>query len=73
MVAVGVRLKASGRELAVVPLRRDDWHGEWNHAVLPAAASPHPDGIGKLALSIGPAVVRVVGGGADRGRPSPTN
>jgi hypothetical protein len=31
-------VKVSDRELAGVPLRRHDWHGEWNDAVLPAAA-----------------------------------
>jgi len=31
-------VKVSDRELAAVPLRRHDWHGEWNDAVLPAAA-----------------------------------
>ena len=33
---LGVRV--SDRELAAVPLRRHDWHGEWNYTVLPAAA-----------------------------------
>ncbi|HZD02090.1 MAG TPA: hypothetical protein VFA46_18445 [Actinomycetes bacterium] len=32
----GVRV--SYRELAAVPLQRHDWHGEWNHTVLPSAA-----------------------------------
>ena len=31
-------VKVSDRELAAVPLRRHDWHGEWNYSVLPAAA-----------------------------------
>jgi hypothetical protein len=31
-------VKVSDRELAAVPLRRHDWHGEWNYAVLPIAA-----------------------------------
>ena len=31
-------VKVSDRELAAVPLRRHDWHGEWNYTVLPAAA-----------------------------------
>jgi hypothetical protein len=31
-------VKVSGRELAAVPLRRCDWHGEWNYTVLPTAA-----------------------------------
>jgi hypothetical protein len=34
--ALGVRV--SDRELAAVPLRRHDWHGEWNYTVLPTAA-----------------------------------
>jgi DDE family transposase len=33
---LGVRV--SDRELAAVPLRRHDWHGEWNYTVLPTAA-----------------------------------
>jgi hypothetical protein len=33
---LGVRI--SDRELAAVPLRRHDWHGEWNYTVVPAAA-----------------------------------
>jgi Rhodopirellula transposase DDE domain len=33
---LGVRI--SDRELATVPLRRHDWHGEWNYTVLPTAA-----------------------------------
>ena len=33
---LGVRI--SDRELAAVPLRRHDWHGEWNYTVLPTAA-----------------------------------
>jgi hypothetical protein len=28
----------SDRELAAVPLRRHDWHGEWDYTVLPTAA-----------------------------------
>jgi hypothetical protein len=36
-------VKISRRELAAVPLRRHDWHGEWNYTVLPAAAWPHPE------------------------------
>ena len=31
-------VKVSDQELAAVPLRRHDWHGEWNYAVLPTAA-----------------------------------
>ena len=31
-------VKVSDEELAAVPLRRHDWHGEWNYTVLPAAA-----------------------------------
>jgi Rhodopirellula transposase DDE domain len=31
-------VKISDRELAAVPLKRHDWHGEWNYTVLPAAA-----------------------------------
>jgi hypothetical protein len=31
-------VKVSDRELAAVPLRRHDWHGEWNYTVLPTAA-----------------------------------
>jgi hypothetical protein len=31
-------VKVSDRELAAVPLKRHDWHGEWNYTVLPAAA-----------------------------------
>jgi hypothetical protein len=31
-------VKISDRELAAVPLRRHDWHGEWNYTVLAAAA-----------------------------------
>jgi hypothetical protein len=31
-------VKVSDRELAAVPLRRHDWHGEWNYTVLSAAA-----------------------------------
>jgi Rhodopirellula transposase DDE domain len=30
-------VKVSDRELAAVPLRRHDWHGEWNYTVPPAA------------------------------------
>jgi hypothetical protein len=30
-------VKVSDGELAAVPLRRHDWHGEWNYTVLPAA------------------------------------
>jgi len=33
---LGVRI--SDRELAAVPLRRHDWHGEWNYTVLPTTA-----------------------------------
>jgi hypothetical protein len=33
---LGVRV--SDRVLAAVPLRRHDWHGEWNYTVLPTAA-----------------------------------
>jgi Rhodopirellula transposase DDE domain len=31
-------VKVSDRELAAVPMRRHDWHGEWNYTVLPTAA-----------------------------------
>jgi hypothetical protein len=31
-------VKVSDRELAAVPLRRHDWHGEWSYTVLPTAA-----------------------------------
>jgi Rhodopirellula transposase DDE domain len=31
-------IKVSKPELAAVPLRRHDWHGEWNYTVLPTAA-----------------------------------
>jgi hypothetical protein len=31
-------VKVADRELAAVPLRRHDWHGEWNDTVLPTAA-----------------------------------
>jgi hypothetical protein len=31
-------VKVADRELAAVPLRPHDWHGEWNYTVLPAAA-----------------------------------
>jgi hypothetical protein len=31
-------VKVTDRELAAVPLRRHDWHGEWNYTVLPAVA-----------------------------------
>lgn len=31
-------VKVSDRELTAVPLRRHDWHGEWNYTILPAAA-----------------------------------
>ncbi len=31
-------VKVSDRELAAVPLRRHDWHGDWNYTVLPTAA-----------------------------------
>jgi hypothetical protein len=31
-------VKVSDRQLAAVPLRRHDWHGEWNYTVLPTAA-----------------------------------
>jgi hypothetical protein len=34
-------VKVSDRELAAVPLRRHDWHGEWNYTAPPAAAQPH--------------------------------
>jgi hypothetical protein len=33
---LGARI--SDRELAAVPLRRHDRHGEWNYTVLPTAA-----------------------------------
>jgi len=44
---LGVRV--SDRELVAVPLRRHDWHGEWNYTVLPAAAWTH----GESTLSCG--------------------
>jgi hypothetical protein len=31
-------VKVSDQELAAVPMRRHDWHGEWNYTVLPTAA-----------------------------------
>jgi hypothetical protein len=31
-------VKVSDRELAAVPLRRHDWHGEWNYTMPPTAA-----------------------------------
>ena len=31
-------VKVSDKELAAVPLKRHDWHGDWNYTVLPAAA-----------------------------------
>jgi hypothetical protein len=31
-------VKVSDKQLAVVPLRRHDWHGEWNYTVAPTAA-----------------------------------
>ena len=31
-------VKVSDRELAAVPLKRHDWHGEWNYTELPVAA-----------------------------------
>jgi DDE family transposase len=31
-------VKVSDKELAAVPLKRHDWHGQWNYTVLPAAA-----------------------------------
>ena len=31
-------VKVSNKELAAVPLKRHDWHGDWNYTVLPAAA-----------------------------------
>ena len=31
-------VKVADQELAAVPLRRPDWHGEWNYTVLPTAA-----------------------------------
>jgi hypothetical protein len=31
-------VKVSDRELAAIPLRRHDWHGEWNYTVLPNSA-----------------------------------
>jgi hypothetical protein len=34
--ALGVKIP--NRELAAMPLRRHDWHGEWNYTVLPTAA-----------------------------------
>jgi hypothetical protein len=33
---LGVRV--SDKQLAAVPLKRHDWHGEWNYTVPPAAA-----------------------------------
>jgi hypothetical protein len=32
-------VKVADRELAAVPLRRHDWHGEWNYTVLPTWAN----------------------------------
>jgi AcrR family transcriptional regulator len=31
-------VKVSDRELAAVPMRQHDWHGEWNYTVQPTAA-----------------------------------
>jgi hypothetical protein len=31
-------VKIADKQLAVVPLQRHDWHGEWNYTVLPSAA-----------------------------------
>jgi hypothetical protein len=31
-------VKVTDEQLAAVPLRRHDWHGEWNYTVLPTAA-----------------------------------
>jgi hypothetical protein len=31
-------VKVSNKDLAAVPLKRHDWHGEWNYTVLPAVA-----------------------------------
>jgi hypothetical protein len=31
-------VKVSDRELAAVPMRQHDWHGEWNSTVQPTAA-----------------------------------
>jgi hypothetical protein len=31
-------VKVPDRELSAVPIRRHDWHGEWNYTVLPQAA-----------------------------------
>jgi hypothetical protein len=31
-------VKVADWDLTAVPLRRHDWHGEWNYTVLPAAA-----------------------------------
>jgi Rhodopirellula transposase DDE domain len=36
-------VKISHRELAAVPIRRHQWHGEWNYTVLPQAAQHDPE------------------------------
>jgi hypothetical protein len=30
--------KVSDQQLVAVPIRRHQWHGEWNHSILPKAA-----------------------------------
>jgi len=44
-------VKVSDRELAAVPLRRHDWHGEWNYTVLPTAAVTVQGSVGALRLA----------------------
>jgi hypothetical protein len=36
--AYPLSVKVSDRELAAVPMRQHDWHGEWNYTVQPTAA-----------------------------------
>jgi len=30
-------VKVGDKELAAVPIRRHEWHGEWNYSILPQA------------------------------------
>ena len=55
---LGVRV--SDRELAAVPRRCHDWHGEWNYTVLPTAAWAHmesPWSGGNMASALQPSPV----------------
>ena len=38
--AVSFRPRVSDAELDAIPLRRHEWHGEWNYTVLPARHTP---------------------------------